>query len=265
MSTPALFNAALFNSAVFGGAVPPGAVIQVGQGLLYPALRKAAITLGPQRTPSPAQFQDAIDELNRLIGSLNCDRLFIYGLDILTFPLQAGKKTYTIGQDPTGTLIADWDAPRPQAITYATVIVGALRYPVNVMTPQEWASIAQQDIGTSIPQALYNDKAYPLSNISIWGQAFASSTIELYTWHSVPKCSALTDAVLLPDGYEDALVLNLACRLAPHFQREVHPDVRQQARESLMRVLSLNAPQPIADTSAVPGGCHDRFNVYRGY
>ena len=84
-STPSapLFNSALFNTALFGGGTTPAGTItiQVGQGLLYPALRKAQITIGPGRTPSTAQFQDAIDELNRLAGSLNCDRMFIYSIE----------------------------------------------------------------------------------------------------------------------------------------------------------------------------------------
>jgi hypothetical protein len=57
--------------------------------------------------------------------------------------------------------------------------------------------------------------------------------------------------------------LNLACRLAPHFQKEVHPDVRQQARESLMRLESINAPKPIADMGGLGCGCGS-FNIYSG-
>jgi hypothetical protein len=67
--------------------------------------------------------------------------------------------------------------------------------------------------------------------------------------------------VLLPLQYEDALVLNLAVRLAPHFQRIIPDDVRQQARESLMRLESINAPKPIA---AVGFSCSDDFNIYSG-
>jgi hypothetical protein len=265
MSTPALpvFNSTLFNAALFGGSPSSsGRVVQAGSGLLYPALRKAAITLGPQRTPSPAQFQDAIDELARLTGSLNCDRLFIYSLDILALPLTAGKKTYTIGQDPTGVMTADWNAPRPQGITEANVISNEIRYPVAVLTPQTWAAITLQDVAGTIPEAIYNDRAYPLSTIYVYGQAMANTTLELYAWHQIPTFTALTDVVLLPPGYEDALVLNLAVRLAPHFQRIIPDDVRQQARESLMRLESLNAPQPIASVGF--GCCGDGFNIYQG-
>ena len=115
-----LFNAVEFNMALFGGSAGPcGPSVQVGAGLLYPALRKAGVTLGPGRTPSPAQFQDAIDELNRFVGSLNCDRLNIFHNSLFEFPLNPSQKTYTIGFDPTCDQTADFQAPRPQFIERA--------------------------------------------------------------------------------------------------------------------------------------------------
>ena len=215
------------------------------------------------RTPSPAQFQDAIDELNRLTSSLNCDRLFIYSRTAEVFPL-TGAKTYTIGQDPTGAVTADFDAPRPQGLESANIIRGIpqLRYPLAIATDLQWAKIRLQDIANTIPDALYNDRGYPLSTLYLWGQPMSGDELELFVWALVPQFAGLTDVVLLPPGYEDALVLNLACRLAPHFQRVVDQDVRQQARESLMRLESINAPQPIADTSALCSGYnHNRYNI----
>jgi len=251
------FNASQFNSLVFGGAAPcAGRIIQVGAGLLYPALRKAGVTLGPGRMPSPAQFQDSFDELNRLIGSLDADRMFIYGMNIQTYPLAPGQKTYTIGRDPTSPAPADFDGPRPIGITEANVLdSGGIRYPVTVMTYQKWAQVRQQDTNGFVA-GLYNDRASPLSTIYLWGQPSAQVSLELYTWHAVPKFCALSDVVLLPDGYDDALVLNLAVRLAPHFQRAVDPDVRNEARLALMRILSNNSPMPIAMMPAgVSCGC----------
>lgn len=258
MGTPAsaIWNSPQWNEAMFGaGPRPAGTAVQLGEGLLYPALRKANITIGPQRTPSPAQFQDAIEELNRLIGSLNCDPLNIWAQDIQTFPLQAGKKSYTIGRDPQGILQADFDAERPHAITYANTILLSsgqpLRFPLQLFTDQQWASVRLQDIGNTIPWALYNDRAHPISTLYLYGQPIADMQLELYTWHQIPVFAALTDVVIVPPGYEDALVLNLACRLAPHFQRVINPDVVAQARESLMRVESYNAPKPILDVNGL--------------
>ena len=263
----ALFDQNLFDATAFGGNVS-GLVSETAGGLIYAALRKAAVTLGPQRTPSPAQMQDGLEELRRLTGSLNCDRLFIYAVDTLTFPLVIGKKTYTIGQDPAGAILADFDVPRPQLITMANYVDlsnpnSPIRYPLAILTPQAWAFIRVQDLPNTIPQGLYNDRAYPISTLYLYGQPRGGNDLELWVWHQIPIFASDGDAIILPLQYEDALVLNLACRLAPHFQRVVDPDLRQQARESLMRLESINAPQPIADTSALcTGYSANRYNIY---
>jgi hypothetical protein len=261
-NTP-LWNGALWNSALFGGSgVPAGFTpAQVGQGLLYPALRKAQVTLGPQRTPSPAQFQDAIEELNRLVGSLNCDRLNIYTIQAYTFPLDPPKKTYTIGIPDASSLPADFDAPRPIAIESANILVSpSLRHPLRLFTDLQWATIQLQDIPNIWPDALYNDRAYPLSTLYFWGQPAAGCQLELYNWFAIPTFQTINDAVLLPPGYEDALVLNLAVRLAPHFQvPAVPPDVRADAQKALMRLESINAPRPIA---SVGFGCGRGYDIF---
>jgi len=257
-----LFNSIQFDQASFGGIAPGAVPLSAGKGLIYPALRKAGVTLGPQRTPSPAQYQDGIEEVNRLIGSLSCDRLFIFTNQRFEFPLNPGQKTFTIGIDPTGQATPDFSAPRPQFIERANIIQNNLRYPLALLTVLQWPQIRAQDLPTTIPQGLYNDRAYPLATLYLYGQPMAGCSLELFYWYLVPAFLSPDDVVLLPPGYEDALVLNLAVRLAPHFQREVPPAVARDAQLALMRLESINAPQPIADTGA---GCGAGYmNIYSG-
>lgn len=264
-----LFNAAVFNAALFGGTVPaPGPLAQVGEGILYPALRKAAITLAPGRTPSPAQFQDALDELNRLTGSLNCDRMFIYSIDTEEFPLNPVKMSYTIGQPADPFAVVDFAAPRPQLIDRANIVMNGLRYPLALVTDLQWSRIRLQTLPNTIPRVLYNDRASPVSTLSLWGQPQPGQSLELFVWHQVPYAVSLTDVITAPFQYVDALVLNLAVRLVTHFPdnrdapRQVDPNLYQQARESLMRLESINAPQPTLDVAC---GCKSGYmNVYSG-
>jgi hypothetical protein len=248
-----------------GGAGGAGTInpVYVGRGILYPALRKAGITLGPQRTPSLAQYQDAIEELNRLVGSLSCDRLFIYTRTNALFPL-TGASSYTIGASADPNIVPDFDGPRPQFIESANIVSGdatfVIRYPMAILTDLQWAKIGLLPLPGSIPQSLYNDRGYPLSTLYLWGAPMPGYWLELFSWQLVPQFVSPDDQVLLPPGYEDAVVLNLAVRMAPHFQRQVPPDVREDARKALMRIESINAPQPIADLSWGPGcGCGDGY------
>ena len=242
------------------------ATVTAGKGLIYPALRKAGVTLGPQRTPSPAQYQDGLEELNRLVGSLNCDRLNIYSNAPQQFPLTAGDGAYTIGIDPTGQTPADFSAPRPVMIEAANIIdSGNLRHPLALLTELQWSQIVMQNLGATIPEFLYNDRAYPLSTLNLWGQPQAGMTLELYYWVLIPQFITTDDVVLLPPGYEDAIVLNLAVRLGPHFQRQIDPMVMRDAQMALMRLESINAPKPIADTSGAGLGCRSGYmNIYSG-
>jgi hypothetical protein len=264
-STGSLFDNIRWNAGAFGGVTPSGAPVTAGKGLIYPALRKAAVTLGPQRTPSPAQYQDGLEELNRLLGSLNCDRLFIFSMARYEYPM-SGAKTFTIGIDPQGQTIADLNGPRPLQIDKANIIysVPGIRRPLALLTDLQWSEVVVQDIANSIPDALYDDYAYPLSTLYIYPQPVPGYILELYIWNLVATFLTPNDVVLLPPGYEDALVLNLALRLAPHFQRATDPNLREDARISWMRLMSINAPKPVADTSGMLGcGCPD-FNIYRG-
>lgn len=246
-----------------GGALSP---VYLGTGILYPALRKAGITLGPGRTPSPAQYQDALGEVNRLIGSLDCDRLNIYTNQLQVFPLNAGQKTYLIGKDPTGQAVADFDAPRPERIERANYLYSGapvLRYPLRLITVLQWSLIRAEDLAQTIPEALYDDYAYPFSTLYLYGQPPAGGSLELFYWYLIPFFQSVDNLVLLPPGYEDALVLNLAVRLAPQFQRIVDPDVRNDAQKALMRLQSINAPQPILDTGQLCNrGRVNNYNVY---
>jgi hypothetical protein len=266
MSFGGQWGGTTWGTTLWGGGTSGGTAgaISLDHGILYPALRKAGVTIGPGRTPSSAQFQDALDEVNRLIDSLDTDRLFIYSRDTAQLPL-SGAKSYTIGTSTDPNVIPDFNGPRPEFIESANAVSNTtppVRYPLAVVDDLEWAAISVQDVGNSIPEVLYCDRAYPIATLYLYPQPIAGYLLELFAWHLVPQFLSAQDTVVLPPGYLDAIVLNLAIRLAPHFQRPVDADVRLQARESLMRLMSLNAPKPIADTSGLSCGCG--FDIYRG-
>jgi hypothetical protein len=206
--------------------------------LIKVALRQInALATGEQ--PTADEAQDSLAALNRMLGSWNNNGLIPYTTAINTYPLALAQTSYTLGAG--GNL----SGVRPQRIEQANVVLqSGLREPLRLLNDEEWSQIKLQSVGSAIPRQMYADGGYPLRRLYFYPYPNAPCSLELYTWQALDKFAALTSAVVLPDGYEEAIITNLAKRLAPEFGTQVSAGVAQLAAESLMAIESLNAPTP---------------------
>jgi hypothetical protein len=214
--------------------------------LIEAGYRICGISLRPGRKSNADKLAEGLQVVNRLVGNWNADPLKIFTNSIAAFPLVAGQKIYTMG---TG---GNFNVAPPQRITFANIIVtpasgAAYRRQLQLLTDQRWSEVAVQDIGGTIPKKLYCDYGYPLSSLYLWGQPLANYQLELYTWQLIASFAAITDAVILPPGYEEAIIYNLAKRLAA--QNPHDATITQQALDlavsSLADIESKNAPAPV--------------------
>ncbi len=220
--------------------------ITFGPGLLYPAFRIAGITDRPMRIPSADQVTEGTAICNRMIGSWNCTELDIFTSSIAQYSLGAGKKIYTIGGPGLG---ADFNVAAPMRIEQAHILLPGsptYRAELRILTDAEWGDIRLQDIPGAIPSRLYPDYNFPLMSLYFYGQPPAGYSVEFYTWQRVGLFAATTDVVTLPDGYERAIVYNLALELAAQFttQAMLAPDAHRIAAAALATIESRNAPVP---------------------
>ncbi len=221
--------------------------------LLKPALRAAGITMRPGITPSGDQFNELVPEVNRMLQSYNCDGHMVFSTNIEEFELNSGQKIYTIG--PGG----DFDTARPQYIRDANLIFTTnpqLRTPLKLLDEHEWSLIPMQDIGNSLPWGLFYNPTYgPTGRGTIYlaFQPPSGYLLELYTWKALGSTfSSITDLVILPDGYEDLIVWNMAIRAANFYPTlaTLGPDVRMLAANALQRVRTLNTICPTLRSEA---------------
>jgi hypothetical protein len=261
-----------FGSSVFGGPSVGGSAGAVGtllSELVMPAYRIAGITKRARIGPSEDMYAEAIPELNRMIGGWNCARPNIFTIRIDNFALVSGQKVYTIGDG------ADFDMPRPQAIQQGVIILsstdtgGAVRMPpMYQMDVNEWAAIALQNISNGIPLGFYYDSSYDTETgygrIYLWPQTSLAYMVEWYTWRSIPTFETEGDQVALPPGYQDAIVYNLAARLAA-----LNPEMAKMAPESyaigrraLAAIQSKNGitPKMVSDYPS-KGGAHYDYRI----
>jgi len=245
-----------------GGSTNPVTVGAPVSTLIMPAYRIAGISQRAMTVPSQDMFDEALPELNRMTGSWNCERPKIFTISISPlFPLDSGTKIFNVGSGAVPTVVngvqyGAFDMPRPQAIQNGVIAITTANPivrldPMYQMNDQEWAMIALQDIPNAIPQAFYYDGSYDPTTgwglIYLYPQTTGGYSVEWYTWQAVPTFSSKDDSVALPPGYEEAIVFNLAKRLAalnPNMQN-MQPRSYEIAQQSLAAIEHKNLPQPI--------------------
>ena len=243
-----------------GTGVAPSGFLPVSE-LLYHAARLAQITLLPGNIPSPDQSNDFLMAFNRMIGSWNVCRNNIFSLEQDTYTLTPNQQKYTLG--PGG----NFNAPRPQRIERAKLLLQTtpttLYKELNLLTDNQWADKPVQQVVT-IPNDFYNDGNWPVATCWLYPIPDQAYPIILYCWQVLSKAAALTTILNYPDGYELAIVTNLACKIAPMFGKKVSPDVRADAINSLAAIQGFNAPTPRLRTEKGLTGKGGFYNYLTG-
>lgn len=195
-------------------------------------------SLGIGRGIGASAEADCLLTLNAMLASWNTERLTVYTTVEATYPLVANQATYTIG--PSG---ADFTAARPNRIDRAAIVLEAYRLPIEVLTEQRWSWILERANQAPMPVAIYSDGGSPLSTLHLWPIPTTASGLVLTTWGALTAFGAVTDTIALPDGYERALMYNLALELAPQFpDSRLTPIVVETARQAKAAIKRLNAP-----------------------
>jgi hypothetical protein len=219
--------------------------------LVNAALRIAGITGRPMRVPSPDQSAEVIPILNRMLGSWNIDPLKIFETSQDRYALTPSQTTYFIG--PTGDMHGpgNFVAPRPARIVRANVVVTnafpEIHKELEIYEVTDWAGLSIPELPGAWPRRLYNDHATPDSKLYLYPVVSIPSDLELFTLLALQQFAALADVVVLPDGYEEAIVYNLARRVVSTFKHQgaaISPDDVDIANTSLAMIESGNAPVP---------------------
>jgi len=173
------------------------------QNIIDRAFRKLGIT-----TPTAGQSADALESLNDMISSWSADGLIVPYRTSENFTLTVGSAVYTIGA------AGNFNTVRPLEImeVYIRDSNNNDHY-LTKMTQTQYALIVDKGADAR-PERYYYDPQYALGKIYFDSEPTTAETLHLISEKAITELAALTTTVSLPDHYKEALVFNLAVRLA---------------------------------------------------
>lgn len=227
---------------------------------IYHAMRLAQLNKVAGREANTFEYEDALETLNAMLDAWNAESLMVPGGKRLVFPLEAGKRDYTVGLD------GDWNTPRPARIDSAGIVVDGAETPLDVFrSSDEWARVYQKDFGSTQPCAVYVDPSAATLTLRFHPVPQTAYDVALYAWDQLLKVGALDDVAMLPPGgYEMAIRYNLAVELAAsNPQNSISPLVISKAIQYKATVKRLNV-KPVLMTTDVPGACSGHYDIRMG-
>jgi hypothetical protein len=205
----------------------------------------------------PSEAADGLAVMNEMLESWSAERLLVFNVPRLIFPLVNGVQTYKMGQDGVG--VNDFNTPRPPRITRVSVISLAnaqlpLELQMQYTTDEKiWQEVRVKAIASNLPRVCYDDCAMPNRNLNFYPVptgAFATQTA-IYPWAALTAFPDLVTGLTLPPGYARAIRFSLAEELQPEFGGELSPMIVAKAMKARQVIRSMNAPSMNRETDPV--------------
>lgn len=199
--------------------------------LIVKSMQKIGL-LTKTEQPSADEVNDALYSLNSLLASWSNESMLIVARAWENFQLVAGTTLYTIGPGQA------FDTVRPTFINDAYVIVNSTTTPSYQLTVIQDETYFDTTLKTQqgIPFELNYDNGFPTGNIRIYFVPDQAYTLYMLSEKPLTSFASLDTVVLLPPGWEDALIYNLGIRLAPEYGQIPPAGVPQIAASTLAAI-----------------------------
>lgn len=208
----------------------------------------------PENTaPSADQLASGLRWLNRMLDSWSNEISMLYSINTESFPLTAGTASYST------SLLANG---RPVSVDFMFVRLSNIDYEVKLVDNQTFNAVTYKPT-PSVPSICYYNDGFPNGTFNFYPIPYAAFTCFVDVLRVLSGPITATTDVVMPPGYEKAIVDNLAVYmnygLAPTQQ------MLNDARESRAVLKRRNYTPLIMNTGL--GGSHSVNNdfPYRGF
>jgi hypothetical protein len=224
--------------------------------------------ISPGETLSAEDIAWGLEKIQRQIDQWNARRELIFSVGFSLFSLIPNHSPHTIG--PNG----DFNVPvRPPVIVGAAFILNGssgnpVDTPIKIRDDDWWRDNPVKSLTSSIVTDLYYSPDSPLGNLYFYPTCNVAAPVRLELWGQLAQAVTQLTSLGFVQGYWEAIVLDLAMRLAPSYERPVATELREQWSRA-MRIIQANNSKPprIATNAGMPnrgGGGRPDFNFLTG-
>jgi len=200
--------------------------------IIKQAFKKIGV-LASDSTLSADDANDAKRMLNQMLDYWSIEGLMCYCFINDSYTLTSTKADYTIGDG------GNIDTDRPNKIESATINNGTSDYLLEIVTNEQYQGIYDKTLSGTPTKLLYNPE-YPLGKLYFWPTPDSAYTGTISSKTRLSQLSNLAEDIALPEGYEIAIIYNLAILLAPEYGKRIPPDVYKTALETKAAIKRIN-------------------------
>ena len=202
--------------------------------ILKGSLRKIG-AIAPGESLASEEASDGLQVLNQMLGGWNTQNLIMLGLEIEEFSLVAGQNSYTLGVG------GDFNTAEPIRTDAAFIKYDSnTELPIQIIDNQKWGRLQAKGTESALPTHIYIDHNHPLQKVYVYPTPSEATTLILHNYRKFSSFTSLATSLSLPDGYERAIVHNLAIEMAPEYGKTVSNEVIKIASESLADIKRVN-------------------------
>jgi hypothetical protein len=210
-------------------------------------------------TPSADELTDALAVLNDMLDSWSLENLTLYQRSTREeLSWTSGQQSRTWGASGTFT------SARPVDLEFAAILQSSTEYPLQILSPGEWAQLKQKTLTGSLPTAIYIEGSYPNATMYLWPVPNQTITLVTHTLKPLSSFATANDTVSLPPGYSRAIRFNLAIELAPEYGKSISEQILISAQEAKENIKRKNSKPRYLAVDAALLYDRKRFNILTG-
>lgn len=235
--------------------------------LLSSSLRKLGVIQAGE-VVSDDEIEDVMECANDVLVEWQLSRLMCHHIVNETFPLIAGKVSYTIGH------CADFNTNRPVRIERAYIDVETsspvVTLPLKELTFEQYGDIVVKSTQSPISRGFYYEPDFsteanvPWGKIFLWPVPSFSNYIQLWSWNQISEFTSLDQIIYLPPAYKKALRYAVAVEVASEYGIDPPQSIIEIAKTAKASVKRVNQEVPVSVVDGALMGRSMTFNYLTG-